>query len=80
MDKEFVEAVKQGEIKGYMNSVVKANALKRRIEECAAESKKIEEALKVLEQKRRNSKMNGMLLQCIPLKLIYSKFKMSADS
>ena len=53
IDKEFVEAVKQGKIKGYMNLVVKANALKRRSEECPAESKKIEEALNVLEQKRR---------------------------
>ena len=36
-----------------MNLVVKANALKRRCEECASERKKLEEALEVLEQKRR---------------------------
>ena len=52
LDKEFVEEVKQGEIKGDMNLVVKANALKRS-EECAAEWKKLEEALEVLEQKGR---------------------------
>ena len=34
-----------------MNLVVKANVLKRRSEECAAERKKLEEALEVLEQK-----------------------------
>ena len=53
LDKEFVEEVKQTEINGDMNLVVKANALKRRSEECAAEWKKLEEALEVLEQKRR---------------------------
>ena len=36
-----------------MNLVVRADALKRRSEECAAELKKLEEALKVLEQKRK---------------------------
>ena len=51
LDKEFVEEVKQAEIKGNMNLVVKANVLKRRSEECAAERKKLEEALEVLEQK-----------------------------
>ena len=53
LDKEFVEEVKRTEIKGNMNLVVKANALKRRSEECAAEQKKLEEVLEVLEQKRR---------------------------
>ena len=53
LDKEFVEEVKQAEIKDDMNLVVKANALKRRSEECAAEQRKLEEALEVLEQKRR---------------------------
>ena len=36
-----------------MNLVVKAIVLKRRSEECAAEWKNLEEALEVLEQKRR---------------------------
>ena len=53
LDKEFVEEIKQAEIKGDMNLIVKANALKRRSEECAAERKKLEEALEVLEQKRK---------------------------
>ena len=34
---EFIEAGKQAEINGDMNLVVKANASKRRSEECAAE-------------------------------------------
>ena len=51
LDKEFVEEVKQAEIKGNMNLVVEANVLKRRSEGCAAERKKLEEALEVLEQK-----------------------------
>ena len=53
LDKELVEEVKQAEIKGDMNLVVRANALKRRSEECAAERKQLEEALEVLEQKRK---------------------------
>ena len=53
LDKEFVEELKQAEIKGDINLLVKANALKRRSEECVAERKKLEEALEVLEQERR---------------------------
>ena len=36
-----------------MNLIVKANVLKRRSKECAAEWKKLDKALEVLEQKRR---------------------------
>ena len=55
LDKELVEEVKQAEIKGDMNLVVRANALKRRSEECSAERKQLEEALEVLNKKEKNS-------------------------
>ena len=62
LDKDFVTEVPQAEIKGDVNLVAKANALKRRGEECAAEPKK----LNCLNKKKKSSKINGILLQYIP--------------
>ena len=56
LDKEFVETIKQAEGKEVTlvaSLVTKANALKRRSEECAEEREKLKEALKVLQDKRK---------------------------
>ena len=66
LDKKFVEELKQAKIKDDINLVVKANAFKRGSEESVAERKKLEDALEL--RKKKNSKINGILLQNIPLK------------
>ena len=56
LDKEFVETIKQAEGKEVTlvpSLVTKANALKRRSEECVEEREKLKEALKVLQVKRK---------------------------
>ena len=46
------ETIKEAEKKNYMKLVKKGNALKRRSEESVEERKKLEEALKILEEKK----------------------------
>ena len=53
LDEEFVTCVEKAEKENNMSLVTKANALKRKSEEKTEEIKKLEEALKVLEAKRK---------------------------
>ena len=56
LDKEFVDTIKQAdgkEVTLIASLVTKTNALKCLSEECAEESEKLKEALKVLQDKRK---------------------------
>ena len=52
LDDEFVEATKEAEKKNDMKPVKKGNALKHRSEESVEDRKKLEEALKFLEENK----------------------------
>ena len=55
MDKEFAEAVKQAEIEVDLNIVLKATAIKRKIGDSANERKNLDEALKLVVQKKKKN-------------------------
>ena len=56
LDEEFILFIKNAEKKNDMNLVIKGNALKRRSEQAQTELKKLQEALGILEEKRKKMK------------------------
>ena len=53
LDEEFIVFIKNAEKKNDMNLVIKGNALKRRSEQAKTELKELQEALGILEEKRK---------------------------
>ena len=53
VDEEFLVCIKNAEKRNDMNLVINGNALKRGREEAQTELKKLQEALGILEEKRK---------------------------
>ena len=54
MESEFVEYIKQAELKNNMHLVIKSNVLKRKSEETKQDLSNLEKQLSELNEKKRN--------------------------